>query len=103
VPRPGQQSRHLGPMAEDFYSTFGLGTSDKSIGIQDLAGVSLAGVKALEERTADLATENTSLKARLVDQDQKLNSVQEQLKRQQSEIDELKKLVLAGKAETDKK
>ena len=99
----GQQSRHLGPMAEDFYSTFGLGTSDKSIGIQDLAGVSLAGVKALEERTADLAVENTLLKAKLADQDQKLNSVQDQLKRQQAEIDELKKLVLANKVETDKK
>jgi hypothetical protein len=92
----GQESRHLGPMAEDFYSTFRLGTSDKSIGIQDLAGVSLAGVKALEERTADLQTENTELK-------EKLNSVQDQLKRQQAEIDELKKLVLAGKTETDKK
>jgi hypothetical protein len=99
----GQQSRHLGPMAEDFYQTFGLGTSDKSIGIQDLAGVSLAGVKALEERTADLQTENSSLKAKLANQDQKLNSVQDQLMRQQAEIDELKKLVLANKTETDKK
>jgi trimeric autotransporter adhesin len=99
----GQQSRHLGPMAEDFYKTFGLGESDKSIGIQDLAGVSLAGVKALEERTADLQTENSTLKAKLADQDQKLNTVQDQLKKQQAEIDELKKLVLTqGKGEKNK-
>jgi trimeric autotransporter adhesin len=50
----GDKVRHLGPMAEDFHAAFGLGQGDKSIGIQDLASVSLAGVKALEERTAEL-------------------------------------------------
>ncbi|MDT7689584.1 MAG: hypothetical protein QOE46_2343 [Acidobacteriota bacterium] len=50
----GQQSRHLGPMAEDFYGAFGLGTSDKAIGIQDAVGVSLAAVKALDARTTEL-------------------------------------------------
>jgi len=50
----GQQSRHLGPMAEDFYGAFKLGTSDKSIGIQDAVGVSLAAVKALDARTLEL-------------------------------------------------
>jgi hypothetical protein len=50
----GDKVRHLGPMAEDFYAAFGLGEGSKSIGVQDLASVSLAGVKALEERTAEL-------------------------------------------------
>ncbi|HEX8466490.1 MAG TPA: tail fiber domain-containing protein [Allosphingosinicella sp.] len=50
----GNDVRHLGPMAEDFYKAFGLGVGDKSIGVQDLASVSLAGVKALEARTAEL-------------------------------------------------
>ena len=50
----GGKVRHLGPMAEDFYAAFGLGEGSKTIGIQDLASVSLAGVKALEERTAEL-------------------------------------------------
>jgi len=50
----GRQVRHMGPMAEDFYKAFGLGTGNTSIGVQDLAGVSLAAVKALEERTAQL-------------------------------------------------
>jgi hypothetical protein len=50
----GAQVRHMGPMAEDFWKTFGLGVNDISIGVQDLAGVSLAGVKALEARTAEL-------------------------------------------------
>jgi hypothetical protein len=50
----GDKVRHLGPMAEDFHAAFGLGDSNKAIGVQDLASVSLAGVKALEERTAEL-------------------------------------------------
>lgn len=48
----GAQSKHMGPMAEDFYQAFGLGTANTSIGVQDLAGVSLAAVKSLDERTA---------------------------------------------------
>jgi hypothetical protein len=50
----GSQVRHMGPMAEDFYQEFGLGTGNTSIGVQDLAGVSLAAVKALDQRTATL-------------------------------------------------
>ncbi|HEY0081845.1 MAG TPA: tail fiber domain-containing protein, partial [Pyrinomonadaceae bacterium] len=50
----GSAVRHIGPMAEDFYQEFGLGTGSTSIGVQDLAGVSLAAVKALDQRTAQL-------------------------------------------------
>ena len=50
----GSGARHLGPMAEDFYSAFALGTSDKAIGVQDAVGVSLAAVKALDARTLEL-------------------------------------------------
>jgi hypothetical protein len=50
----GGQARHLGPMAEDFHAAFGLGTTDKAIGIQDAVGVSLAAVKALDARTSEL-------------------------------------------------
>lgn len=48
------QVRHMGPMAEDFFDAFKLGSSDKAIGIQDLTGVSLAAIKALDERTIQL-------------------------------------------------
>ncbi|HEV2704452.1 MAG TPA: tail fiber domain-containing protein [Pyrinomonadaceae bacterium] len=50
----GAQVRHIGPMAEDFYQQFGLGTGNTSIGVQDLAGVSLAAVKELDARTLEL-------------------------------------------------
>jgi hypothetical protein len=49
--------RHLGPVAEDFYSAFGLGLGETTIGLGDIDGVNLAGVKALEARTTELRRE----------------------------------------------
>jgi len=49
--------RHLGPVAEDFYHAFGLGLGETTIGLGDIDGVNLAGVKALEARTAALRRE----------------------------------------------
>lgn len=43
--------RHMGPVAEDFYAAFGLGESERSVMVQDMAGVSLAGVQALADRS----------------------------------------------------
>ncbi|MEO7324470.1 MAG: tail fiber domain-containing protein [Dokdonella sp.] len=41
--------RHLGPVAEDFHDAFGLGASDHFVAPNDLAGVALASVKALQQ------------------------------------------------------
>ncbi|WP_210493198.1 tail fiber domain-containing protein [Patulibacter sp. SYSU D01012] len=43
--------RHLGPMAQDFRKAFGLGSDDRTIGLLDEAGVSLAAVKELHAQT----------------------------------------------------
>jgi hypothetical protein len=48
---------HMGPFAEDFYAAFGLGTDSMAIGHQDIDGVNMAGVKALEARTTQLREE----------------------------------------------
>jgi hypothetical protein len=45
--------RHLGPMAQDFYSSFGLGNDDRSYHSVDAHGVALAGIQALERRVAE--------------------------------------------------
>ena len=50
----GRQVRHLGPVAEDFAASFGLGVGNQSIGMGDIDGVNFAGVQALEARTAEL-------------------------------------------------
>jgi hypothetical protein len=54
--------RHIGPMAEDFHAAFGLGPDSASIGVQDLASVSLAAVQALEARTRALMAEKEQLR-----------------------------------------
>ncbi len=50
----GRGVRHMGPMAEDFYQAFKLGTGNTSIGVQDLAGVSLGAIQELDQRTNEL-------------------------------------------------
>lgn len=64
--------RHLGPTAQAFRAAFGLGTDDRSIATVDADGVALAGVQALDARTAGQAAritalerENAELRARL--------------------------------------
>ena len=44
---PNANDRHIGPMAQDFYATFGLGHTDTAIGLQDEAGVALAAIRDL--------------------------------------------------------
>ena len=52
--------RHVGPMAQDFHAAFGLGDSDRTIGVVDASGVALAAIQGLnvkvdEQRAALLA------------------------------------------------
>jgi hypothetical protein len=58
------QTRHLGPMAQDFSAAFGLGDSDERIHTVDGIGVALAAIQALNHR---LETENAALRAELRD------------------------------------
>lgn len=64
--------RHMGPTAQDFHAAFGLGNDDVTIAPIDEGGVAMAGVKALDSRTAAqqaridaLEKENAELRARL--------------------------------------
>jgi hypothetical protein len=57
--------RHLGPMAEDFYETFGLGDSDKSIGTLDADGVALAAIQGLFELVKEQQAEIEQLRAEM--------------------------------------
>lgn len=58
-------NRHLGPMAEDFHTAFGLGP-DNGIAPRDLAGVALAAAKALK-------AENDQLRNRIELLEQKIS------------------------------
>lgn len=58
--------RHIGPIAEDWWATFGLGPDDKHVGMTDLGGVALAAIKGLseevEERDARLQAQDERLR-----------------------------------------
>ena len=73
--------RYIGPVAQDFHAAFGLG-NDKTIATLDVDGVTLAGVKALEKRTAALQAETAALKA-------ENSSLREQLERLARSIERL--------------
>lgn len=42
--------KHIGPMAQDFYSAFGLGETDKMIAPLDVNGVTLAAIQGLNQK-----------------------------------------------------
>lgn len=57
--------RHVGPTAQDFRAAFGLGADPLGIDTVDADGIALAGVQALEARTAELRRELASLRAEI--------------------------------------
>jgi hypothetical protein len=60
------RTRHVGPMAQDFYAAFGgLGADSTAIPTIDADGVSLAALKALYQRNEDLRRQNEALQVRV--------------------------------------
>ncbi len=46
----GKDKKRIGPMAQDFFATFGLGGDDKTIGVTDASGVALAAIQGLNQK-----------------------------------------------------
>ena len=59
------QIEHIGPMAQDFYSAFGLGEDDKHISTIDPDGVALAAIQGLyemvQEKDAQIAAQQQQI------------------------------------------
>ncbi|MFO1311551.1 MAG: tail fiber domain-containing protein [Burkholderiales bacterium] len=56
--------RHLGPMAQDFHTAFGLGPDDQSIAMADASGVALAAIQGLNAKLeAAIATRDATIEA----------------------------------------
>ena len=75
--------RHMGPVAQDFYAAFGLGTSDTSIGTLDADGVALAAIQGLyqlsqeqAERIQALERENVEFRQRLGDLETRVTALE---------------------------
>lgn len=64
---------HLGPMAQDFYAAFNLGTDDKRIATVDADGVALAAIQGLNQK---LETEGKAKDARITALEQRLSALE---------------------------
>jgi len=58
-------ARHVGPTAEDFYSLFGFGTTDKYIADGDTAGIALLAIQGLNEKLQEKDQRIDELESRL--------------------------------------
>ncbi|MFZ5964922.1 tail fiber domain-containing protein [Thalassococcus sp. BH17M4-6] len=58
-------TRHIGPMAQDFYAAFGTGHSDTTISTLDTSGVALAAIQALHAQNTEQQALIATLSARL--------------------------------------
>jgi hypothetical protein len=76
----GPSIKYIGPVAQDFYKAFQLGGTD-SLGINSICidGITLAGVKALEERTSKILIEINYLKEKNAQLDLENKKLKEQL------------------------
>nr|WP_231868979.1 tail fiber domain-containing protein [Rhodococcus opacus] len=54
--------RHLGPMAQDFATAFGLGSNDRRIAMVDANGVCMVSIQALYRRVIALEEEVARLR-----------------------------------------
>jgi hypothetical protein len=63
----GEDVRHMGPMAQDFYAAFELGEDDKHINLLDATGVTIAAIQALygvaQEQDAQIADQQEQIAA----------------------------------------
>lgn len=84
----GRETRHVGPMAQDWHRAFGLSGDSLAINSGDFDGVNLAAAQALERRTAEqgerigaLERENTELRAEQAAQAARLAELEARLER----------------------
>lgn len=61
-------ARHLGPVAQDFRTAFGLGSSDTTISAVDADGVALASIQGLDELVRAQQTQISDLQRQVADQ-----------------------------------
>jgi hypothetical protein len=67
-------TRHIGPMAQDFYAAFNVGTDDKHIATVDEDGVALAAIQALNAKLKEKDAQIDSLAKRLADLEQRVKA-----------------------------
>jgi hypothetical protein len=73
-------TRHIGPMAQDFYSAFNVGLDDKHIATVDEGGVALAAIQGLNQKLDQKDTEIQKLKSQNVSLEKRLADLEQLVK-----------------------
>jgi hypothetical protein len=68
-------TRHIGPMAQDFYATFNIGTDDKHIAPIDEGGVAFAAIQGLNQKLEDRDAKISDLEKRLSELEQTIQLI----------------------------
>ena len=79
-------AQHIGPTAQDFKKTFGVGADDESISTIDPSGIALAAIKELYAQVSELQKRDKEQSAKLQQRDAQLETLQKELKKLQDEI-----------------
>jgi hypothetical protein len=81
--------KHIGPIAQDFYSLFGLGNDDKSISSVDPSGVALVAIK-------ELSRQNISMKEQIESTQQENQLLKSELQSIREEMEQIKGMLAKG-------
>lgn len=68
--------RHIGPMAQDFYSAFGLGEDNRRISSVDADGIALAAIKELHKVIGEQAEELKSKNLKIQSLEERLQALE---------------------------
>ena len=70
-----QNIKHIGPTAQDFQKSFGVGSDGKSISTIDPSGIALAAIKELSKQNRELKDQNDELKMQLDELKEKVDGL----------------------------
>jgi hypothetical protein len=81
--------RHIGPVAQDFFSIFRLGTSSTSISTIDPSGIALAGIQGLDAKSEARGVRLAELKKQVKTKTEEIRSLRERLRRLESLLEQI--------------
>jgi hypothetical protein len=87
------ETEHIGPTAQDFQETFGVGSDGKSISTIDPSGIALAAIKELNKQNRELLQQSLEL----ANQNRDLKEQNLNLKRQMDDLAQKVEKLASGK------
>jgi len=82
----GLSEQHIGPVAQDFYRIFHVGTDDKTISTIDPSGIALAGIQGLYLKWKEAEQHSREQQATIRSQEKEIEDLRTQLQKQQAAI-----------------